>query len=53
MNKIINNFFVIQRSQQGTIPNNQNYQRVSEDVDLFAKLDINCSREDIGKGINI
>jgi len=46
-----NNFFVIQRSQQGTIPNDKNYQRPSENVDLFAKLDITCSNEILGRAV--
>jgi hypothetical protein len=46
-----NNYFVIQRSQQGTTPNDKNHQYPSENVELFIKFDISCSDEEIGKSI--
>lgn len=46
-----NSFFVIQRSQQGTRTNDKKYQHASENVDLFAKLDIDCLNEDIGRAV--
>lgn len=48
-----NNFFIIQRSQQGKHPNPLwgTEQRASENVKLFAELSVRSTFEDVGKAV--
>ena len=43
------NYFLIQRGQQGKNPTPTTHQRASEDVGLYSKLPFSCSPEELGK----